>query len=71
MMSEDLEDIRATAEDLIGDAERLKQIERTKLELKPGDPRLAKLTDEANMIIARMQPKGQAQKQLITNGERA
>jgi hypothetical protein len=71
MMSEDLEDIRATAEDLIADAERLKQIERTKLELKPGDPRLARLAEEASMIIAQMQTKGQAQKQLNTNVERA
>lgn len=70
-MSEDLEDIRATAEDLIGDAERLRKIERIKLDLKPGDPRLVTLADEANMIIARMRPKGEAQKQLITNAESA
>ncbi len=68
-MSDRNEDIRATAEDLIEDAEKLKQIERSKLRLDPEDRRLTKLADESNRIIARMAPKGEAQKDLASDGE--
>jgi len=65
------EDLKATAHDLIEDAERLKAIEQKKLRLKPGDPLLVKLAEEATAIIARMQPKSQVQEELATNGEGA
>jgi hypothetical protein len=64
------EDIKATAEDLIDDAEALKRIEQRKLGMEPGDPRLAKLSDEANRIIRRMVPKAEVQKELA-NGDAA
>jgi len=69
--SEQMEDLRATAEDLIGDAERLKQIETQKLTLKPGDPLLTRLSEEASAIVARMRPKTQVQEELVANGEPA
>jgi hypothetical protein len=65
------DDLKATAEDLVEDAERLRLIEQRKLALRPGDPRLAKLAEEANAIVARMQPKARAQKQLAGEGEGA
>jgi hypothetical protein len=63
------EDLKATAEDLIHDAERLKQIEEQKLELRPGDPRLTRLAEEATAIISRMRPKGEAQRQIAADAE--
>jgi len=65
------EDIKATAEDLIDDAERLKRIEQRKLGLKPDDPRLGELAREAEAIVARMAPKTEAQCQLIEEAESA
>lgn len=64
-MSERDEDLRATAEDLIEDAERLKRIEKRKVGLEPGDPLLVKLAEEANRVVARMAPKAQAQRELV------
>lgn len=70
-VSEQEEDLKATAEDLIDDAERLKQIEKKKLTLEPGDPLLVRLAEESERLIASMAPKGQAQKELATRGEGA
>jgi hypothetical protein len=65
------EDLKATAEDLISDAEQLKRIEEQKLKLRPGDPKLDQLAVQASTIIARMKPKGDAQESLVTEAETA
>jgi hypothetical protein len=68
---EQAEDLKATAEDLIDDAEKLKKIERRKMTLEPGDPLLVELAEEASAIVARMQPKSQAQEELATSDKGA
>jgi hypothetical protein len=68
-LSDAHEDIKATAEDLMDDAERLKQIEAQKLALRPGDPQLVILAEEARSIIAGMKPKGEIQRQLAADAE--
>jgi hypothetical protein len=68
-LSERTEDLRATAEDLIEDADRLKAIEEAKLTLQPGDGQLARLSSEGERIVRRMVPKAAAQKELATELE--
>jgi hypothetical protein len=65
-VTEQHEDLRATAQDLISDAEQLKRIEQQKLELRPDDPRLAHLSEQASTILARMKLKADAQQELAT-----
>jgi hypothetical protein len=61
----DLEgDLRATAEDIAADATRLKEIEETKADLDPTDPRLRKLSDEGERLARRMVPKTVAEREL-------
>lgn len=64
-MSELADDLRATAEDLIEDAERLKEIEKKKSMLDPRDARLAKLSADAERTVRRMLPKAVAEKELV------
>lgn len=68
-MSERAEDLRATAEDLIADADRVKAIEAAKLELKPDDPLVDRLSTESEGIIRRMVPKVVAQRELAASPE--
>ena len=64
-VSDRADDIRATAEDLIHEAERLKEIEEAKLSLEPGDARLAKLSAQAERVVARMVPKVAAESAIV------
>jgi hypothetical protein len=68
-VSEIEEDIKATAEALIDDAERLVRIEEKKLQLEPGDPRRVDLSESARELIAGMAPKGEAQRELVNESE--
>ncbi|CAN5615835.1 hypothetical protein BH23CHL7_BH23CHL7_07920 [soil metagenome] len=70
-MSDRDEDLKATAEDLIDDAEQLKRVEAQKLRLRPGDPKLDHLAEQASAIIRRMKPKGDAEEALVTEAETA
>ncbi len=64
MGDQEREDLRATAEDLLADAQRLKEIERRKLELDPADPEMLELAVESESVARRMAPKAAAQRAL-------
>lgn len=68
-MSKETDDLRATAEDLIEDAERVKQIEQAKLALDAGDPRANRLARESERIVRRMVPKAAVETELTTSRE--
>lgn len=59
------DDLRATAEAIAGDAERLKQIERAKALLPADDPRVAELAREAERLIDEMASKTTEQSLLV------
>ena len=63
-VSEDSEDLRATAEDLIEDSERVHEIEQEKLELPADDPRMVGLARESERIVRRMVPKAAVETEL-------
>jgi hypothetical protein len=50
-------DLRATSEDLVGDAGRLRNIEKMKTELPAGDPRVVSLAEEAKALADRIATK--------------
>lgn len=64
-MSETEDDLRAVAESLAADAERLKTVEETKAALPIGDPELAELTKESAEIIDEISAKGAHQEALV------
>ena len=57
-------DLRATAESIAADAERLQAIEQEKGTLDPGDPRVDVLSAEAERIAKGLVPKTTAQSEL-------
>lgn len=59
------DDLRATAESIAGDAERLKQIERAKALLPADDPRVAQLARQAELLIDEMASKATEQSLLV------
>ena len=61
------DDVRATAESIATDADRLKQIERTKALLPADDPRVAELAREAEVLIDEMAAKASEQSLLVDN----
>ena len=63
-MSDLDDDIKATSEDLIADAERLQAIESEKATLPLDDPRLTELAVEAEAIARRMGPKATAEREM-------
>lgn len=63
-MGEKRDDVRATAEDLVADAERLKRIEERKLELSADDPDADRLADESEQLLHEMDRKARLQSQL-------
>jgi hypothetical protein len=63
-MSDKRDDLRATAEDLIVDAERLRHVEERKLELDEDDPEIERLADEGEQITEEMLPKARLQRQI-------
>jgi hypothetical protein len=58
------DDLRATSEDVVADAERLREIEERKQSLPPDDPELLTLSEEAERIARRLVPKTVAEKEL-------
>jgi hypothetical protein len=58
-------DIKATAEDIATDAERVLQIESEKVRLRPDDPRLVELARESESLTAKMAVKAKAETALV------
>ncbi|MEA2633123.1 MAG: hypothetical protein QOE66_3342 [Chloroflexota bacterium] len=68
-MDELEEDIRATAQSIEADADRLAAIEDEKKALGSGDPRLLELSREAEAISRRLVPKTIAERALVIEGQ--
>jgi hypothetical protein len=66
MVTDTGDDLRATSEDVVADAERLRRIEERKQALPSDDPELLELSDEAERIARGLVPKTVAQKELAT-----
>jgi hypothetical protein len=64
------EDIRATAQSIEADADRLAAIEDEKKTLESDDPRLLELSREAEAISKRLVPKTVAERALVDEGQR-
>ena len=64
-MDELEEDIRATAQSIEEDADRLAAIEDEKALLESTDPRLLELSREAEVIAKRLVPKTVAERALV------
>jgi hypothetical protein len=64
-MSQTEDDLRAVAESLAVDAERLKSVEQTNATLPIDDPELAELTKESAQIIDEISTKGAHQEALV------
>jgi hypothetical protein len=60
-MSELRDDLRATAEDLAADADRVGAIEREKKDLPPGDPKTIELARESEKVTAEMAEKAKVE----------
>ena len=65
-MTDTGDDLRATSEEVVADAERLRRIEERKQSLAPDDPELIELSLEAERIARELVPKTVAQKELAT-----
>ena len=63
------EDIRATAQSIEADADRLAAIEDEKKALEASDPRLLELSREAELISKRLVPKTVAERALVSEGQ--
>jgi hypothetical protein len=59
-------DLKATAEDILVDAEKLAEIETAKTRLHAEDPRMVGLSREARAIVKDLVPKTAAQLELST-----
>jgi hypothetical protein len=68
-MSELRDDLRATAEDLAADADRVGQIEREKKQLPPGHPKGIKLARESERVTAEMAEKAKIETALMEQRE--
>ena len=66
MLTDTGDDLRATSEDVVADAERLRTIEQRKQSLPSDDPELIELSLEAERIARGLVPKTVAQKELAT-----
>ena len=64
------EDVRATAQSIEADADRLAAIEDEKKLLPSDDPRLLELSREAELISKRLVPKTVAERALVTENQR-
>lgn len=64
MSDPEREDLRATAEDVAADAERLNDLEQRKLELDPADPEVRELSAEGERIVRGLKPKVEAERAL-------
>ncbi len=68
-MDEREQAIRATADDLIADADELKAIERQKASMRPDDPRLDGLAEDAQDLVKDMATKTAAQREVIADSD--
>jgi hypothetical protein len=59
--------LRATADDLIADAEQLQAVEARKASMQPDDPRQDALAEHAEAIVREMVPKAAAQREIVTD----
>ncbi len=63
-MADAHDDLRATAESLVDDAVRVKEIEQTKLALYPADPKIASLSRQVESIVEGMAGKAGIQREI-------
>jgi hypothetical protein len=63
------EDVRATAQSIEMDADRLAAIEDEKKSLSSGDPRMLELSREAETIAERLVPETVAESALVTESQ--
>lgn len=63
-MTDAIDDLRATADDLAADATRLREIERQKATMAPDDPALVPLAAEAERLSHHMARKATAEHEL-------
>ena len=63
------EDVRATAQSIETDADRLASIEAEKQTLAPSDPRLLELSGEAEQISKRLVAKTSAEHSLVAEAQ--
>ena len=68
-MDEREQAIRATADDLIADADELKAIERAKASMSPDDPRLDGLAEDAVDLVKDMATKTAAQREVVADSD--
>jgi hypothetical protein len=64
-MDEREDAIRATADDLIADAETLQAIEGKKATMHPDDPRIVDLADDAVALVKEMNSKATLQREIV------
>ena len=67
-MTETGDDLRATSDAIVADAERLRDIEERKQELPDGDPELVELSEEAEAVARGIVPKTVAERELANEG---
>ena len=65
----DREDLRATTESIRHDAERLARVEQEKGELDPSDPRVDDLSRDSQKLIAEIEQKAKAERELAEQDE--
>lgn len=70
-MSDLEDDLRATADSIAADAERLAAIEEEKEGLDADDPRMVELSAESKRLAARLMPKTSAELELATKAQSA
>ena len=67
-MTETGDDLRATSEAIVADADRLRDIEERKQDLPDGDPELVELSEEAEAVARGIVPKTVAERELANEG---
>ena len=63
-MTETGDDLRATSDAIVADADRLREIEERKQGLPEGDPEIAELSAEAERVARAIVPKAVAEREL-------
>lgn len=69
-MSETDDDLKATAEAMIDDSQRVEDLEKRKLALDADDPRYAELARQIEGLVSRMATKARAQTQIAKDAAR-
>lgn len=64
-MTNPKDDLRATMDDVAADSDELELIEGRKKELEPGDPRIAKLSEDAERVAHGLLAKTKAERELV------